>query len=169
MPPFFRALRFLPIALLVSAVRLSAQDMPIRVEAIRLLERANSVSRPNHMMPNHRQDVTFRTYGVDGATREGTSNTIISGDIERYDTVFGSYRAISIHYPDKIVQGEYQPPPPEISELSSLTPLLIGNFDESDTIHSIVPATLFGRSAKCIHFDTVNGRTHQSNQICVDD
>jgi hypothetical protein len=169
MPPFFRALRFLPIALFVSAVRLSAQDMPIRVEAIRLLERANSVSRPNHMMPNHRQDVTFRAYGVDGATRDGTSNTIISGDIERYDTVFGSYHAISIHYPDKIVQGEYQPPPPEISELSSLTPLLIGNFDESDTIHSIVPATLFGRSAKCIHFDTVNGRTHQSNEICVDD
>lgn len=39
----------------------------------------------------------------------------------------------------------------------------------SDTIHFITPATLFGRRAKCIQFETVNGRTHQSNEICVDE
>jgi len=169
MPPFFRALRLLPVFLLASSFHLRAQDMPVRVEAIRLMERANSVSHPNHLMPNHRLDVTFRAYGLDGATQDGTSNTTISGDIERYDTVLGNYHAISIHFPDKIVQNEYQPPPPEILELDALTPLLIGRFDQSDTIHSITPATLFGRPAKCIHFETVNGRTHQSNEICVDD
>lgn len=50
-----------------------------------------------------------------------------------------------------------------------MIPLLIGRFDKSDTIQSITAATLFGRAAKCIQFETVNGRTHQSNEICVDD
>jgi hypothetical protein len=165
---FFRALRLFPICLLVCAFHTRAQDMPIRVEAIRLLERANAVSHPNHMMPNHRVDITFRAYSLDGSTKDGSANTIISGDIERYEQFFGAYHAIGIHYPDKIVQNGYQPPPAETSELDILTPIHIGQFDESDTIHSITPATLFGRSAKCIRFETVNGRTHQSNEICVD-
>ena len=169
MLPFPLALRFLPIFLLGFGFRLCAQDMPVRVEAIQLLERANAVSRPAHMMPNHRQEVTFRAYGLDGTTRDGTSNNIYSGDSERYETVFGNYHAISLHFPDKIVQNGYQPPPPETLELDSLTPLLIGRFDKSDTIYSITPATLFGRRAKCIHFETVNGRMHQSNEICVDE
>jgi len=169
MPPFFRALAFFLVLLFVSGKHLRAQGMPVRVEAIRLLERANSVSRPNHVMPNHRLDVTFRAYGIDGSAQEGTANTIISGNIERYEWFFGNYHAISIHFPDRIVQNEYQPPPPETLELDSLTPLLIGRFDHSDTIQSITPATLFGRRAKCIHFETVNGRRHQSNEICVDD
>jgi hypothetical protein len=142
--------------------------MPVRVEAIRLLDRANAVSHPNHMMPIQRIDVTFRAYALDGTAKDGTASTMISGDIERYEQFFGAYHAIGIHFPDKIVQGQYQPPPPETSELDALTPLLIGQFDNSDTIHSITPATLFGRPAKCIQFETVNGRTHQSNEICVD-
>jgi len=165
---FFRALRLLPVFLLMCTFDLCAQDMPVRVEAIRLLERANAVSRPNHLMPNHRLDVTFRAYGLDGTVQDGTANTIISGDIERYEWLFGSYHAISIHFPNKIVQDEYQPPPPETLELDALTPLLIGRFDKSDTIHSVTPATLFGRPARCIRFDTVNGRTRESNEICVD-
>lgn len=169
MPRFLPAVLLFPLNFLAGASSLLAQDMPIRDEAIRLLERANFVSRPHHLMPNHRIDQTFRAYRLDGSTQEGTGSTIISGDIERYDIVFGSYRAIAIHYPDKIVQNEYQPPPPETLELEALTPLRIGTFDGSDTINSIIPATISGRRAKCIHFDTVNGRTHQSNEICVDD
>jgi Gram-negative bacterial TonB protein C-terminal len=168
--PRFPAVLIFSLALVVATSSLSAQDMPIRVEAIRLLERANSVSRPSHMMPNHRIDQTFRAYRLDGSIQDGTANTIISGDIERYELVFGSYHPISIHYPNKIVQNaEYQPTPPETHELDALTPLRIGRFDHSDTINFIIPATVSGRSAKCIHFDTVNGRTHQSNEICVDD
>jgi hypothetical protein len=169
MLPFLRALRFLPVILLAFSIHVRAQDMPLRVEAVRLVERANAVSRPAHMMPNHRQEVTFRAYGLDGTTQDGKFNGIYSGDIERDETVLGNYHAICIHYPDRIVQNDYQPPPPETLEVSSLTPLLIGQFDGSDTIHSITPATLFGRRAKCIQFETVNGRTHQSNEICVDE
>lgn len=30
---------------------------------------------------------------------------------------FGKYHAISLHFPDRILQAEYQPPPPETLEL----------------------------------------------------
>ena len=166
---FRRAVRFLPVILLASSTGVCAQDMPIRVEAIRLLERANDVSRSARIMPNHKEEGTFRAYGLDGTVRNGTFNTIYSADTVRHETVFGVYHAIIIHFPDHIAQGEYQPPPPETLELGGLIPLKLGRFDESDTIHSITAATIFGRPARCIHFETVNGRTRQSNEICVDE
>ncbi len=168
MLPWFRALGFLSVFVFACSIRLRAQDMPIRVEAIRLLERATAVSRPTHIMPNHKEEVTFRAYGLDGTAQDGTFDGIYSVDSQRYETVFGNYHAISLHLPDRILQSEFQPLPPEALEEENLTPLLIGRFDKSDTINSITPATLFGRPAKCIRFETVNGRTHQSNEICVD-
>jgi hypothetical protein len=169
MPKFVRPLGFLTALLFLGGTRLSAQDMAVRVEAIRLMEHANAISRPSHRMPNHKTELTFRAYALDGTTKDGQSSAIISGDIERYETHFGEYESTSIHYPDKIVQDEYQPPPPEILEMDDLTPLKVGRFDESDVINSITPATLFGRPARCIQFETVNGRTRQSNEICVDE
>jgi hypothetical protein len=166
---FLRAFAILPVILLTSAIHLCAQDMPVRVEAVRLLERANAVSRAANIMPNYKLEGTFRAYGLDGTMQNGTFNTIYSLDSERYETVFGSYHAIALHFPDRIVQAEYQPPPPETLELGSLIPLILGRFDASDTIHSIKPATLFGRRARCIQFETVNGRSRQSNEICVDE
>jgi len=168
MRPLLRALAFLSVLLLACSFHITAQDMPVRVEAIRLMERATSVSRPAHVLPNHKEEITFRAYGLDGTTRDGTFTGIYASDSERFETVFGNYHAVSLHLPDRILQNEYQPPPPETLELENLTPLRLGRFDKSDTIHSITPATLFGRPAKCIHFETVNGRTHQSNEICVD-
>src|ERR1700680_3783166 len=131
MLPFFRTVRFLPVFLLASGIPLDTQDMPHRVEAVRLMERADAVSHPANIMPSHKQEVTFRAYGVDGTARDGTFNGIYSGDIERYETVLGDYHAISLHFPDRIVQNDYQPPPPETLEVESLTPLLIGRFDKS--------------------------------------
>lgn len=166
---FIRAVPVLPLIMLTPTTHLRAQDMPVRVEAVRLMERANSVSRAAHVMPNYKLEGTFRAYGLDGSIQSGTFNIIYSVDSERYETVFGAYHAISLHFPDRIVQNGYQPPPPETLELDGLTPLVLGQFDGSDTIHSIKPATLFGRRAKCIQFETVNGRTRQSNEICVDE
>lgn len=169
MPSFFRALRLIAIFLLAGFAHVCAQDMPVRVEAVRLLERANAVSRFSHRMPSHKEELTFRAYSLDGTTREGTWNVIISGDIERYEVHFGDYSAVSLHFSDRIVQSYYQPPPPETMEADRLTPLVLGRFDKSDTIHAITPATLFGRPAKCVQFETVNGRSHQANEICVDE
>jgi len=153
----------------LGTVAAAGQDMAVRVEAIRLLERANAVSRPAQQMPIHREEVTFKAYGLDGSTKEGRADSLHDGDIERFETIFGSYHAVSIHYPDKIVQNDYEPTPPEVQELDHLIPLLLGRFDKSDTIHQIRPATVAGRPAKCIEFETLNGRTRESNEICVDE
>ena len=54
-------------------------------------------------------------------------------------------------------------------ELEKLTPLLIGQFDKSDVIHSITPAVQSGRPATCVQFETLNGKTRQpSNEVCFD-
>ena len=148
----------------------TAQDISIRVEAIRLMERANTVSHPTHRTRNHKEVITFRAYRLDGTTMDGRAENIIAGDTERYETTFGDYHSISIHFPVHIVQNDYQPPPPETLEEEKLTPLLIGHFDKSDTINFIAPATLYGRPARCVQFETVNARTRQpANEICLDD
>src|ERR1700693_1433602 len=140
---FLRVVPVLAVILLASTIQLCAQDMPVRVEAVRLMERANAVSRSARIMPNYKLEGTFRAYGLDGTVQNGTFNTIYSVDSERYEMVFGNYHAIGLHFPDRIVQNGYEPPPPETLELDGLTPLIIGRFDGSDTIHSIKPATLF--------------------------
>jgi hypothetical protein len=172
MPKFLRQLGFLTALLLFFGVQTPspAQDLAVRVEAIKLMEHANSVSRPTHRTRNHKEVITFRAYGLDGTTMDGRAENIIAGDIERYETTFGDFHMISIHFPDKIVQNDFSPEPAEAFELEKLTPLLIGHFDKSDIIHSITPATLGGRSAKCVQFETVDGKTRQpANEICFDD
>jgi hypothetical protein len=170
MPNFFRPLGFLTALPLMCGVQLSAQDLSVRVEAFKLMEHANAVSRPTHRARNHKEEITFRAYRLDGTTIDGHADNIIAGDIERYETAFGDYHSISIHFPDRIVQNDFPPEPAEALEMENLTPLLIGHFDKSDIIHSITPATLSGRSAKCVQFETVNGRTRQAaNEICFDD
>jgi|HubBroStandDraft_6_1064221.scaffolds.fasta_scaffold69764_3 hypothetical protein len=158
MPKFLRPLGFLIALLPMSGAPLFAQDLSVRVEAFKLMEHANEVSRPTHRTRNHKEEVTFRAYRLDGTTIDGRADNIIAGDIERYETIFGDFHSISIHFPNKIVQNDSPPEPAEALEMEKLTPLLIGQFDKSDIIHTITPATLDGRSAKCVQFETVNGK-----------
>ncbi len=170
MPKFLRPSGLFTALLFFWSFHLPAQDLSVRVEAFRLMEHANEVSRPTHRTRNHKEEISFRAYRLDGTTIDGRANSIIAGDIERYETTLGDYHSISIHFPDKIVQNDFPPQPAEALEMEKLTPLLIGSFDKSDIIHSITPATLNGRSAKCVEFETVNGKTRQSaNEICFDD
>ncbi len=170
MPKFLRPSGFLIALLPMCSVQLFAQDLSVRVEAFKLMEHANEVSRPTHRTRNHKEEVTFRAYRLDGTSIDGRADNIIAGDIERYETTFGDYHSISIHFPNKIIQNDSPPEPAEALEMDKLTPLLIGQFDKSDVIHSITPATLGGRSAKCVQFETVNGKTRQpANEICFDD
>ena len=62
MPKSLRLPGFLMMLLLLCGIRLSAQDIAVRVEAIRLMERANAVSRPTHRIRNHKEEITFRAY-----------------------------------------------------------------------------------------------------------
>ena len=165
---FFRSFSLLSVLLITAGDGLLGQDIAVRVEAERLMERAGGVSHPVRAV-HVKSEVRFRAYAPDGSARDGRFDSIHAGDIERYEMVLGDFRAIAIHYPDRIVQDSGESDPPEITEVNQLTPLLIGRFDSSDIIHSITPATISGRAAKCIRFETVAGRSHQSNEICVDD
>jgi hypothetical protein len=152
----------------VFTLPLVAQDMDIRVEAVRLIDRAYAVCSSTKTEPNYKQEVTFRSYDADGAATDGTYNVIYSGEIEWSEVTFGDYHLINLQRPDKTLKSTTAPPPLQTLEMLKLVPLTIGRFDHSDTIQSITPATITGRPAKCIHFETVNGKTHQSNEICVD-
>jgi hypothetical protein len=55
MPRFFRLIGFLGGFFLLWSALVSAQDLAVRVEAVRLMERANAVSRPTHRTPNHKE------------------------------------------------------------------------------------------------------------------
>jgi len=168
MRPFFGALPFSSAFLFACTIPLLAQDMDVRVEAVRLMDRAYAVSSTTKALPNYKQEVTFRTYAPDGTTKDGSYNVIFSGATERSEILFGDYDLITLQNPDKTLKTTNATPPVEILQMLELLPLSIGRFDHSDTIQSITAATLSGRPAKCIHFETVNGRTHQSNEICVD-
>jgi hypothetical protein len=87
MSAFLRVVPVLLVILLASTIQLRSQDMPVRVEAIRLMERANDVSLAAHIMPNYKLEGTLRAYGLDGGIQNGTFNTIYSVDSERYETI----------------------------------------------------------------------------------
>ena len=57
------------------------------------------MSHPAQKMPNYRQEITFRAYGVDGRTQDGKFNCIYSGASERFEVIFGDYHAIGLHFP----------------------------------------------------------------------
>ena len=171
MPKVFRRLGYLMALLLICGGSANAQDLSVRVEAIRLMERANAVSRPTHRIRNHKEEITFRAYRLDGTTIDGRSDNIIAGDIERYETTFGDYHSISVHFPDKIVQNEAPPPSAETLELEKLTPLLIGEFGQVGH-HRFHHAGLLSTAGPpgASSSETVNGKTRQPlNEICFDD
>ena len=166
---FFRVLRFLPLCVFAACViPAKAQDMNVRVEAVRLMERVIAVSSSTKPLPDYRQDISFRTYAPDGAVKDGTYSTIFSGQIERSEILYGDFHIVTLQTPEKTLKSTAAAPPVEIWWLMKLVPLTLGRFDKSDVIHSITLATISGRPAKCIHFETINGRAHQSNEICVD-
>lgn len=150
MRSFFRSLPFFCAFVFGPSIHLLAQDMSIRVEAVRLMDRAYAVSSSTKALPN------------------GSYKVIFSGEMEWSELSFGDYHFINLQGPDKTLKSNTTPPPLEILAMLKLIPLSIGRFDHSDTIQSITPATPSERPAKCIHFETVNGRTHQSNEVCVD-
>lgn len=114
MPKFFRQLGFLTALLFLCNPRLRVQDMPTRVEAVHLLERANAASLPSSNMPNHKQDVTFRAYELDGTKKDGDFNAIYAKDGDRDEFNFGDYHGIRLTFQGKMLQNAYQQYPTEL-------------------------------------------------------
>ena len=156
------------VSCLLGASNLLAEDVKMREEAIRLLERANQVSLPG-IGPNYEQAVTFRVYSPDGTSKEGTY-TKISGGAAGYreERTFGDYHDVIVRLNDRSSGTATWNPPPELRELRDELPVHLGRFDHEDVIRSIDDTNIDGVPAKCIRFDTQFGDKLQQNQICVD-
>jgi len=161
--------RLLPLGSLLAFLSLPAfaQDMAVRVEAVRLLEHANAVSMIASL-PDFRMDVSFHAYSVDGKRTDGALHRIFTPDGQWIECMYGPIHSIAIFSKTGVIQTKYEPPPPELSEALSLLPVRLLRFDESDVIQSINDATIFGRPAKCIRFETINGKSTELNEVCVD-
>jgi hypothetical protein len=163
-----KSLALLVILAGVSALS-SAQDLDLRKEAVRLLEKASAVSLPPHL-PNLERSVTFRVLDSLAAVREGTfTRVVIQGSGRRDEFTFGDYHAVNVFGQGTLTTSRSsEVAPPEVMSVLRLTPIYLVHFDQEDVIRAITDAARGGRSLRCIQFDTIAGEKHQNNELCVD-
>jgi TonB family protein len=155
--------------LVVAATPSPAQDVRVRQEAVRLLERGNAVTTPVKLPDLERVD-SFRVFGPDAAAREGTFTRVVVQKTGRRDeTTFGDYHVIDVSVDRRgaRVQTQVQAPA-EVMTLLRVTPIYHVSFNDEDVIHAITDREVNGQPARCIEFDTVAGQKSQANEICVD-
>jgi len=157
------------LALVVTSVLSFSQDIHVREEAVRLLEKANAASTPMKL-PNLERIDTFQVFGSDSAVKEGTfTRVVIQGTGRRDETTFGDYHVINVFTEKGLTTVRTRElAPPEVNTLMRLTPIYHVSFDHEDVIHNIANRDVNGRAARCIEFDTVAGQKTGANEICVD-
>jgi TonB family protein len=162
--------KILVVLILIAIPLLSlAQDVRVRQEAVRLLERGNAVTTPVKLPDLERVD-SFRVFGADAAVREGTFTRVVVQKTGRRDeTTFGDYHVIDVSVDRRgaRVQTQVQAPA-EVMTLLRVTPIYHVSFNDEDVIHAITDREVNGQPARCIEFDTVAGQKSQANEICVD-
>lgn len=146
-----------------------AQDLRVREEAVRLLERANLVSTAPKL-PNLERTDNFRVFTSNGGVREGTfSRLVIQGTGRRDDYHYGDYKLASVWTHKQVAAaGGARIMPPDIVTMMRITPIYLVRFDDEDVIRQIIDRNVSGRAAHCIEFDTIAGETSHGNELCVD-
>ena len=155
------------VVLALSALALS-QDVKLREEATRLLERANAVSS-SPKLPNLEHVDNFRVFR-DSGTKEGSfTRVVIQGVGRREEYQFGDYDLVNVWTAKQVaVRGSGRLLPPELLDVTRITPMNHVSFDDQDVIRSITDRAVSGRGARCIQFDTVHGDHTDNNELCVD-
>src|SRR5580704_4676867 len=162
--------KILVVLILIAIPLLSlAQDIRVRQEAVRLLERGNAVTTPVKLPDLERVD-TFRVFGPDATTREGTFTRVVVQKTGRRDeTTFGDYHVVDVSIDRRGARLQTQiQAPAEVMTLLRVTPIYHVSFNDEDIIHAITSREVNGQPARCIEFDTVAGQKSQGNEICVD-
>jgi TonB family protein len=155
------------ILLSVSCISVS-QDLKLREEAVRLLERANAVSTSGKL-PNLERVDTFRAFSDAGVKEGSFSRVVIQGTGRREDYIFGDYHLVNVWTQKQVaVAGSPRMLPAELTNVLRITPLLLVRFDGEDVIHAISERSVNGRAARCIAFDTVRGQHADNNELCMD-
>ena len=157
------------LILVVIPVVASSQDVRVREEAVRLLEKGNAVATPV-TRPNLERVESFRVFGPDQAVKEGTFTRVVIQKTGRRDEItFGDYHQLDVVVKDKMSKIQSQTvAPAEVDTLMRLTPMYYVSFNGEDVIHTITNREVNGKPARCIEFDTIVGRKNQANEICGD-
>lgn len=146
----------------------SAQDIKVREDAIRLLERANLVGTPAKS-PNSERVDKFRVFSDSGVQDGSFSRVVMQGVGRREEWVFGNYRLLNVWTRKQVaVVGAANMIPPELIRVTRITPMNLVRFDGEDVIHSIVEREISNHKARCIEFETIKGQQTQNNELCVD-
>jgi TonB family protein len=156
------------VAVLVFAQFLLGQDLKLREEAVRLLERANAVSS-SPKLPNLERVDNFRVF-LDSGTAEGLFTRVVMQGVGRRDECrFGDYDLVNVFANKQVaVTGSSHILPPDLLNVVRITPIYLVRFDDQDVIHTITERTVSGHVARCMQFDSVHGDHTDSNELCVD-
>jgi Gram-negative bacterial TonB protein C-terminal len=154
--------------ILAASTSVFSQDLKLREEAVRLLERANAVSSSSKL-PNLERVDTFRVFG-DSGTQDGSfTRVVVQGVGRREEYTLGSYDLVNIWSQKQVaVKGSPGILPPALVNVVRITPIYLLRFDDQDIIRDIMDRDVSGRPARCIQFDTVNAIRTDNNEICVD-
>lgn len=157
------------LAVVLTSTLTFSEDMQLRQEAVRLMEKADAVTTSLHL-PNLERTSTFRVFGTESSVMEGVfTRVVIQGIGRREETTFGNYHSVEVWTENGTTSTETsEVEPREVRLIKGLTPIWRGHFDHEDVIHAINPQTVNGRSARCIEFDTIAGQRTDNNEICVD-
>lgn len=144
------------------------QDIKVREEAVRLLERAGAASS-SPKLPNLERVDTFRVFGDAGIQEGSFSRMVIQGTGRREEYRLGDYHLTNVWTREQVaVAGTPHILPAELMNVLRITPIRQLRFDGEDVIHSIADRNVGGRQARCIEFDTIKGQQTQNNELCVD-
>ncbi|MGA2629711.1 MAG: energy transducer TonB [Terriglobia bacterium] len=157
------------VTLLSVAAWCPAEDVRVRQDAVRLLERANAASLSPDL-PNLERSVAFRVLDSTTGAQEGTfTRVVVQGTGRRDEITFGNFHVIDVYTgPHLATSRTREVPPAEIHDVLRLTPIDLVRFDNEDVIEGITDRQAGGRALRCIQFDTVTGQKSNHNELCVD-
>jgi TonB family protein len=157
------------LAVLIAPTLGSGQELQLRSEAIRLLERANRVSIAP-ALPNLERAVSFRVLDAGTASQEGTfTRVVVQGTGRRDEVTLGDYHVVNVWAGGHLATTRTKEvAPPEVASVMRLTPIRLVRFDHEDVINAIVDRQAGERTLRCIQFNTVAGQRSEDNELCVD-
>jgi hypothetical protein len=168
MKPTLLLVALLSTVMICLATPVYSQDVQLREEAVRLLEKADAVST-SPKLPNLERTDTFRVYGSDSIQEGNFSRIVIQGTGVRDEYTLGDDHLVNVFTRgQRAVAGTARVVPPTMMTLLRITPIDRVRFDHEDVIHSITNREVGGHPARCIQFDTIGGHRTDSNEICVD-
>ena len=146
-----------------------AEDPQLRAQAVRLMERAVMLTTP--VWPANEEFINFRVlHPAPGEASEGAMKIGVRTCVnKRWEFTYGAYKFIKVQDAgDAATYRSESAEPAALTSVRKLVPAFHGRFEPAGIIRRIADATVDGRPARCIDFDTLKGEQQQSGQVCLD-